>query len=161
MSRANLPSDDGVTTERRGYTRIACDVSAELRLPDGTVHTGTVRDISFGGAYLDCDQPASVAVQQRAELGDCDLRLSLSVEGQVRPAHIKCLVIESIECRVGLRFTGSNPDEYQHFRAFLLAHAEDPDALRREIQFFPNPAFPMEPAWPAFTDWLKRLFREG
>ena len=147
--------------ERRGYTRITCEIPAELKLSHGGSHAGIVRDISFGGAYLDCDQPAAITPKQIAEMGECGLHLSLPVAGETRPVHLKCLIIEVAECRAGLRFTGSNPDEYEHFRAFLLAHAEDPEALRREIQFFPNPVFPMEPAWPAFSDWLKRLFREG
>ncbi len=142
--------------ERREYTRIACHVDAVLHLPGEARQHGLVRDISFGGAYLECDR------QEACQSGDgpsstCTLEMRITDTPQPTRARIRCQVVEVAPRRVGLRFTGADAGDYEHLRRFLLHGAEDPAALLEEMQVFPNPAFSDEFHLPGFSHWLKRM----
>lgn len=142
--------------ERREYTRISCQVSAVLHLPDDQRQVGVVRDISFGGAYLDCDRKEACRPTD-APSNICTLELHIN-DGRVTTAvRVRCQVVETQRHRVGLRFTGADPEDYEHLRRFLLRNAEDSAALLEEMRVFPNPAFSEEFHLPGFSHWLKRM----
>lgn len=143
--------------ERREYTRITTELSSRVSLPGGAQFTGTTRDLSFGGAYMDCDAPPGIAPEALPQPEECVLTLGWEIEGRPVSVAIRAHLVELTGPRAGLRFCGAEQADYEHLRGYLLQHAPDYDALLREIQDFPNPAFPAQGPLPAFADWLGRM----
>ena len=142
--------------ERREYTRISCQVDAVLFLPNDQRQQGMVRDISFGGAYLDCNRRDSCRPSEGPS-NICTLELRISDARGSGPVRIRCQVVEVLDHRVGIRFTGADAPDYEQLRRFLLRNAENSAALLEEMRVFPNPAFSEEFHLPGFTHWLKRM----
>ena len=141
--------------ERREYTRLVVDIEAVLGQPDGTCYPGRVRDISFAGAYLDCDDASQG--DEAAPMRGCVL--SLLVDGRPAPIRLRCIVVDRQGGRVGLRFTGAEESDFTVLREYLLSQSDDPDALTREIRDMPNPVF--APPLPRFANWLSQLVLRG
>jgi hypothetical protein len=139
--------------EQREYTRVQVNLPARLTLGSGLRLFGTVQDLSFAGAHFDCQDPPS-----EAETGPgAALEIDLPVGPGSAAARIDCWLVYVEGGRLGLRFTGSEEDDYRRLRTYLLAHAPDPQRLREEIAYFPNPAFPYSPDFPTLPEWLERL----
>lgn len=137
--------------ERREYTRLVVDIEAVLGQPDGARYAGRVRDISFAGAYLDCDD----ASQEEEAVPVRGCVLSLLVDGRPAPVRLRCTIVDRQGGRVGLRFTGAEESDFTVLREYLLSQSSDPDALIREIRDMPNPVF--APPLPRFANWLSQL----
>jgi hypothetical protein len=145
--------------ERREYTRVATEIPAELRLSSGEVYTGIVRDMSFGGAYLDCDVPILLAEEKLPQTRDSVLILKFNQSEKQVYVDMRCCLVGVEECRAGLRWSGADKEPYQLFRDFMMRSASDPEKLWQEICQYPKSGFPRERRGPTFMDWLKRLFR--
>ncbi len=142
--------------ERREYTRVRAVVAAELTLPGGQTHGGVTGDLSFGGVYLDCDEPIGIPQDQLPQSEDGLLRLTLTDEaGTVSTIELRCQLVGTDGHRAGLRLTGMEPEYYQKFRDFLLSRTDNPEKLLREISCYPKKGFPREPGSPGFMDWLR------
>lgn len=144
--------------ERREYTRIKTEIRSELHLCTGDVITGVTRDLSFGGAYLDCDEPIGFDREREIEDKDCRLFMQLNLNGDKREAKMVCHVVGSDKTRAGLRFIKADLDDYHLFRDFMLANTNDPEKLKEEIYRCPNKGFPAESQKPTLKEWLKRIF---
>ncbi len=138
--------------ERREYTRVTVALAAELRWPDGRAAHGTVRDISFGGAYLEAPVPPA-AVESELPVRACRLLLRL---GSVA-LPLQCDLVDLAGTRLGLRFTRAERADFERLRTYLLSVAPDPDALRRQLEDSPNPAFSPLPQLPGVSRWLGRV----
>lgn len=138
--------------ERREYTRLTVDLDSTLRWPDGRMASGRIRDISFGGAYLELAAPPLAAAAALPVRG-CTLMLRLPAS----EVTVQGDVVDLAGPRLGLRFTGAEEAEFARLRDYLLASAPDPDALRREVEQSPNPAFSPPLKLPSFQHWIERM----
>lgn len=145
-------------TERREYTRIQCAATSLLRFPDGSDLSGLTRDVSFGGAHVDCaSPPESIQPSTRSSYVPCTLVLHPDGGDDSLPITLHCHLMYLEGLRAGLRFTGAEEADFTRFRTFLLDHAEDPEVLLEEMRVFPNPAFTRDLGLPAFGHWIRRL----
>lgn len=142
--------------ERREYTRIEVELPSVLCWPDGTVSSGVVRDLSFGGAYL-VRATGPAPAEDGLPVRGCQIEMEFALSG-AKPvvARIGCDLVDLEARRLGLRFTGAEESEYERLRQGLIALAPDPDALVRELEEMPNPAFAV-PLLPSFRTWLTRM----
>ena len=63
---------------RRTHPRVATNIEATLRLPDGrTATAGQILNISLGGVFIEMEQPLSFGAE-------------LDIEFAVPGAHVKC-----------------------------------------------------------------------
>lgn len=142
-------------TERREYTRVRCTAESVLQLPDGATLQGVTRDLSLGGAHMDCAE-APAAAPPGGGAPACTLMLSIPGRDATLPVALRCDLVYLEGGRAGLRFTGAEAADFERFRDFLLALADDPQALEQEMRHYPNPVFARGPALPA---WVRRLWR--
>ena len=140
--------------ERREYTRIPCTLTATFHLPDGAAVHGTARDLSFGGAWVECAEPLAMAADALPLPGECLLALELPDSGT---AVVTCHLVDASGQRAGLRFFRADEADYLKMRRFLLEHSEDPADLLAEMEYFPNPAFSPRDADPPLGHWLRRM----
>lgn len=116
-------------------------------------------DLSFAGAYFECNEPIRIEPGNSFRGTDCVLQLTLQLDGNAMYADIRCQFVGADRRRARLRFTGADRDAYQHLRTFMLENASDPEKLAREVRLYPNPAFPREAKGPSFTEWVKCILR--
>lgn len=145
-----------IKLERREYTRIATSVAAELVIKNQPPLTGTIYDISLGGAHIDLSQHSYTALKTMlAPSKKAQLHCGCSINQIDYPASLSCVVVEVIRHRIGLRFIGANRMSYVALKQFLLANAEHRDQLIDELKNYPNWGF----AGAEITDGIMQLLK--
>jgi hypothetical protein len=142
--------------ERREYTRIATEMPAELRLPTGECFDGCLRDMSFGGAYFDCEVPLLLGEDELGRAAkEAHLVFGFEESGKRVSVDLDCYLVGAEESRVGLCWSGAKGEAYALFRDFMLRSARDPEKLQQEICRYPKSGFPRERQSPGLMDWLR------
>ena len=145
--------------DRREYTRIVTKVVSTLRLPNGDVYEGVIKDLSFGGAYLDCEAPIKLGPDDLPQDQESVLELSLPDDDYTVLVPMRCRVVGVMSRRVGLCWTGADPEAYRAFREFMLKNAVDPEDLREEIIRYHKQGFLRETGRVSLTKRIMQIFK--
>lgn len=117
--------------EKRRFSRIVFRVAAELTVDDKTFTAEQIENLSVGG----CLFPTS----ETFPLGTA-CRVVISLDGAVGSPTVS-VAGKIVRCdpeRVGVRFTGIDPDSLFHLHNILRFNATDPDQIEMEIDDHPG-----------------------
>lgn len=95
--------------ERRRHKRYPCELSTDFEVDQWT-YSGTIRDISLGGALIETSEP--VAVQQ-------EIRLTLFSQSLERTCHIKGRIAHRTPTAIGVSFEISNMTQRNLLRIII------------------------------------------
>ena len=114
---------------RRKHTRIEVSFQVELYTDKGNHLVAKVRDLSFGGAYLNYSIPRYGKLEV-----DSSCTCKLFVEGpDVNPIVVKARVIRANGNGAGLEFIETSPNDFDRFKDYILAQVDVPQALLDEL----------------------------
>ena len=121
--------------EQRKHSRIPIELRTELTCPDGSIFHGITKNLSFGGAFVSCDESMAMP-----KLGDCALKLILGVgvEKESASIEIAAQVIRLSENSVGIMFLAISVDDYNHFKNLMIFNSSDPETLMSELEKHPG-----------------------
>ncbi len=119
--------------EHRKHTRLPIILNAEVLLPNGVKCVGKTKNISFGGLFVDLDDP------QKLDAGDeCDIILLLDGTQGRMEIIIHSIIIHKANTGIGLNFLGIEIDYYEHFKKLLIHNSPEPNTLFEELQKNPG-----------------------
>jgi hypothetical protein len=95
--------------EKRRHKRYTCDLPTEFEAEDWT-YTGTIRDISLGGALIETSEP--VGVKQK-------IRLTLFSQSLERTCHMDAHVTHRTPNTIGIAFEVSNMTQRNLLRIII------------------------------------------
>ena len=72
----------GKGQDHRKYIRFNCDVATEYDTVDGS-YKSTIRDISFGGAYIETDQSVNIGSEILLNIGSHQLQKYCTINGKI------------------------------------------------------------------------------
>ena len=118
-------------SEKRKFSRIAFRVAAEIRVDDATFTVHQIENLSVGG----CLFPAS-----RSFTVGAPCRVIISLEGAVDAPKVEAdgEIVRSDQEKIGIKFTGIDPDSLYHLHNILRYNAADPDRVEQEIDQHPG-----------------------
>jgi hypothetical protein len=100
--------------EKRRHKRYACDLPTEFETEDWT-YTGTIRDISLGGALIETSEPVGV---------NREVRLTLFSQSLERTCHINGRVAHRTPNGIGVTFEVSNMTQRNLLRIIISEVAD-------------------------------------
>ncbi len=117
--------------EKRRFSRIVFRVAAELTIKDRTFTAEQIENLSVGGCLFPAsgDFPLGTACKMVISLDGALGNPMVSVTGKI----VRCYPE-----RVGVRFTGIDPDSLFHLQNILRFNAADPDQIELEIDDHPG-----------------------
>ncbi|CAN2041437.1 PilZ domain-containing protein [Candidatus Magnetomoraceae bacterium gMMP-15] len=120
--------------ENRKHTRLPLELPAEIKLSNGAIYKGGIKNISFGGVFL--DMPDLTELKQGNK---CKLSVILQEELKRLSIDFDCEVIHVQSSGIGLRFIAINGTEaYNHFKNLMVMNSPDPDQLLEELERHPG-----------------------
>lgn len=112
--------------ERRKFTRVPFDVSAELEINGRTIQADTIEDLSIGGCRL------PVATEQCIG-AECQVTIFLTgSEDEIRVEMLGTIVRYDQES-VSVKFTRVDPESERHLQRIVLYNSQDPGKVEKEI----------------------------
>ena len=114
---------------RRKHSRIEVSFHVELYTDKGNHLVANVRDLSFGGAYLNYSIPR----YGKLEI-DSSCTCKLFVEGpDVNPIVVKARVMRANSNGAGLEFIEISPGDFVRFKDYILSQVDVPQVLIDEL----------------------------
>ena len=101
--------EDARNHERRRHTRYPCELPTDFEVDEWT-YSGTIRDISLGGALIETSEP--VGVKQ-------EVRLTLFSQSLERTCHIKGRIAHRTPTAIGVSFEVSNMTQRNLLRIII------------------------------------------
>ncbi len=113
--------------DRREFSRVDIELQVELHADGHRQPDARTRDLSAIGAVIETGRLLPVGTS---------CRLSLSPAGTQQDVRIRVegLVARVSDGALGIEFTSIDPESYEHLRHILCFHADDPDAIERELR---------------------------
>lgn len=119
--------------DKRKHQRLPIAVAATINMGNSETYRGTTRNISFNGAYINCDQ------DKLPEVGaSCIVTLSLQEGSDPVTINFKARVKHFKGVNVGLEFQAIYAEDYNDFVYLMVNNSPDPDALLEEISRNPG-----------------------
>jgi len=119
--------------DRRKHTRVSLKLGAELQLDDSVPVSGTIKNISFSGAFMYCLNPANIPVGRTGLL-----KIILQPDPHINIIIFRCEVVRIDESGAGIRFINIDINGYQQFKNLMIYNSTDPDALLAELEKNPG-----------------------
>lgn len=101
--------EDAQHHEKRRYTRYPCELPTDFDVDEWT-YSGTIRDISLGGALIETSEP--VGVKQ-------EIRMTLFSQSLERTCHIKGRIAHRTPTAIGVSFEVSNMTQRNLLRIII------------------------------------------
>jgi PilZ domain len=122
---------DKMPEEKRRFSRIVFKVAAELKVGSTILTTKTVENLSVGGCLL--------PVSGTFPLGNpCRVTLHLDHTPNSLKVRVSGEIIRCDPAKIGIKFTGIDPDSLFHLHNILRYNASDPDRIEEEIENHPG-----------------------
>jgi len=119
--------------EEHKSIRLPVGVRAELKLTTGPVLQGEVRNVSFGGVFVNLPRAPGVEVGE-----ECTLRLLLG-EGSGRlDIPLKCSIVHVQPYGLGMKFREIRVEHYEKFQNLMVMNSENPKKLLDELKKQPG-----------------------
>ena len=119
--------------DKRKHQRLEIAVAATISIGDKVAFSGTTKNISFSGAYID------VAQDEIPETGtSCIVTLTLQEGKEPVTISFKARVKHHKDSKVGLEFQAIFSEDYNDFVYLMVNNSDDPDALLEEISRNPG-----------------------
>ena len=119
--------------DKRKHQRLPVAVPASIKVGETETYSGTTRNISFSGAYINC------AEDKVPETGtSCVVTLTLQEGPEPVTISIKARVKRFKDANVGLEFQAIFAEDYNDFVYLMMNNSPDPDALLEEISRNPG-----------------------
>ena len=133
-SRGKVIMSEEVASNDRKHTRLSIQISAEIRMDDGTIFEGTTRNMSFGGAFVDIE-----TVPENVQLGThCELRLKLGASEQPLNVPVKSKLVRTTTEGLGVEFLATTIEGYWHFKNLMVYNSPESDQLLQELETHPG-----------------------
>ncbi|MDR3630140.1 MAG: PilZ domain-containing protein [Desulfocapsaceae bacterium] len=116
-------------TEKRRFIRIGFQVAAELKVQEAVLKIERLENLSIGGCLLQTSQDFPQG-------SSC--RLTISLDGSTEKILVTGVIARSEPGRIGIKFTGIDPDSLFHLHNILRYNAPDPDQIEQEIDDHPG-----------------------
>ncbi|WP_455376353.1 PilZ domain-containing protein [Kaarinaea lacus] len=132
MSSNNEPKATDIVDKRK-HQRLQIAVAARISVGDSTRYEGTTKNISFSGAYINCNQG------KIPEIGtSCIVTLTLQEGDEPVTIKFKARVKHQKISSVGLEFQAIFAEDYNDFVYLMVNNSPDPDGLLEEISRHPG-----------------------
>lgn len=119
--------------ELRRHMRLPLEISAEIKLANGSEGRGKTINISFGGALVEFSEPLQI------RSGDhCELSMILSQGDRDMVIRFRCEAVHVGGYGVGFRFLTMDIAGYNHFKKLMTLNSPDPERLLEEIRRHPG-----------------------
>lgn len=131
----NSSSEPKVTefVDKRKHQRLEIAVAATVSIADTVAFSGTTKNISFSGAYIQLTQDTV------PELGtSCIVTLTLQEGEEPVTINFKARVKHLKESKVGFEFQAIFSEDYNDFVYLMVNNSDDPDGLLEEISRNPG-----------------------
>ncbi|MGD8559234.1 MAG: PilZ domain-containing protein [Gammaproteobacteria bacterium] len=120
-------------TENRKHQRLPIEVSATLKLADGTEYHGNTVNICFSGAFVALSDSQKLHSYER-----CLLTLRLQDGDEPMLLNFKCKIRHSKPNGVGVEFRAIFAEDYNDFVYLMVNNSPDPDGLLEEVSQNPG-----------------------
>jgi hypothetical protein len=117
--------------EKRRFSRIEFRVATELMVNDATFTADSIDNLSVGGCLFPISESFPVGTS---------CRIVISLDGDVDSPKVR-VAGKIVRCdpeRIGIKFTGIDPDSLFHLHNILRYNAPDPDQIELEINDHPG-----------------------
>lgn len=119
--------------ENRKHTRLSIEVAIEINIPDGTLHYGKTKNISFGGMYVNIEKQLNI------KHGDkCSITLVLQDQPDKVDIKFQCKTVHLNKKGIGFKFISINAEDYQDFKYLMINHSPEPQLLLDELSKHPG-----------------------
>jgi hypothetical protein len=117
--------------EKRKFSRIAFRVAAEIRVDDATFTVQQIENISVGGCLFSASRSFTVGTP---------CRVIISLDGAVGAPKVTINgeIVRSDQEKIGIKFTGTDPNSLFHLHNIVRDNAPDPDQIEQEIKEHPG-----------------------
>ena len=118
-------------SEKRKFSRISFRVAAEIQVEDATFTVQQIENISVGGCLFPSSRSFTVGAP---------CRVIISLDGTVDAPKVAVdgEIVRSDQEKIGIKFTGIEPDSLFHLHNILRYNAADPDRVEQEIDQHPG-----------------------
>lgn len=120
-----------MSEEKRRFSRIAFNVSAELKVGRTILSTRTIDNLSVGGCLLPISGPFSIGTP-------CDVVIILDHIANALKVRVKGEITRCDHAKIGIKFTTIDPENLYHLHNILRYNAQDPDRIEEEIEKRPG-----------------------
>jgi Tfp pilus assembly protein PilZ len=117
--------------EKRRFSRIVFRVAAELTVAGMSFSADHIENLSVGGCLFPLSRSFSVGTACRVVI-----TLNGAIDGP--KVTVAGEVVRSDPERVGIKFTGIDPDSLFHLHNIIRYNAPDPDRIEQEIDDHPG-----------------------
>ena len=117
--------------EKRKFSRVAFRVAAEIRVDATTFTVQQIENISVGGCLFPTSRSFAVGTP-------CRVIISLDGAVDAPKVEVNGEIVRSDQEKIGIRFTGIDPDSLFHLHNILRYNAVDPDQVEQEIDEHPG-----------------------
>lgn len=117
--------------EKRRFSRIVFRVSAELTVGATTVTTKLLENLSVGGCLFPISGDFDVG-------SPCKLVIRLDHAANGPKVWVTGGIVRCTPGRIGIKFTGIDPESLRHLHNILRYNASDPDRIEEEIDKHPG-----------------------
>jgi len=117
--------------EKRRFSRIAFNVSAELKVGKTILSTRKIDNLSVGGCLLPISGPFPIGTP-------CDVVIVLNHIANALRVRVKGKITRCDPAKTGIRFTTIDPENLHHLHNILRYNAPDPDRIEEEIEKRPG-----------------------
>lgn len=119
--------------DKRKHQRLEIGLGAIISVGDSVMYNGTTINISFSGAYVECEQDNVPETDT-----SCLVTLSLQEGAEPMTIKFKARVKHLKGSKIGLEFQAIFAEDYNDFVYLMVNNSPDPDGLLAEISQNPG-----------------------
>lgn len=120
----------------RKHTRLPIRITATVTLHNGNDYTGSTRNMSFGGAFINIDKFGDASTLNAGS--ECELRLSLGSPDEPVIVPIKGKLARATDEGVAVEFENTTIEGYWHFKNIMIYNSPEVDMLLEELEKHPG-----------------------
>jgi len=119
--------------DKRKHQRLEIQVPATISIGESVAYTGTTKNISFSGSYVQCDQDSVPDIGT-----SCIVKMTLQEGDEPTTIKFKARVKHYKQSSVGLEFQAIFAEDYNDFVYLMVNNSPNPDELLEEISRNPG-----------------------
>ncbi|MCD6560426.1 MAG: PilZ domain-containing protein [Deltaproteobacteria bacterium] len=120
-----------MSEERRRFTRIPFNVTAEITINENSYIVDKINNLSVGGCFLplvlDCEPKTA-----------CHVKISLTGSNNELSVNLDGTVVRSDLEGIAVKFTLIDPDSLIHLQHIILYNSHDTDKVEQELKDHPG-----------------------